>query len=279
MPTISELKEIQKNYEIVLQEDEKARRTWRKYSADLTQLFNMYDDSHELTKLNVIDYKQHLVTEGYKIRSINSKIISLNKFFNYCDLKELKVKQLKYQQTKSLQEVLTIADYKRLLRHAKAMGDHQTYMIMKILAETGIRIGELKYFTVENLDFYIQVNNKGKFRTIIVRQDLLRELRKYCKVHKITTGTLFEGDIKGKQVNESTIRRHMNKIAAKAHVKKTLVHPHMFRHFFAINYLNQNNNNVVELADILGHESIDTTRIYVRTTDQMKRKKLENMHY
>lgn len=277
--TKNEMSEELSEFVIGLKYDEKAIRTYRKYERDITQFLNSISHEREVKKEDVISYKHQLVTEGYKPSTINSKIISINKFFKYLELDELKVRQLKIQKTNSLKEVMTPADYKRLLRHAKKIGDDQIYLIMKILAQTGIRISELRYFTVENLDYYISVSNKGKIRNIIVRQDLYREIKKYCRLNGIKQGTIFEGKVKGHQMVESTIWRRMKKIAAAAKVKKSLVHAHSFRHLFAVLYLEQNNNNVLELADILGHESLDTTRIYTRSTDEIKRKKLENMKF
>lgn len=263
----------------MLQFDEKAQRTYKKYQCDVKQFIDSISHDDEITKEDVMNYKQKMLESDYKPVTINSKIISVNKFLKYIELKDYTVRQIKIQRTSSLSEVMTPTDYKRLLRIAKRNGDEQLYLIMKILAQTGIRISELRYFTVENLDYYIKVSNKGKIRTIIVRQDLYREIKKYCRVNKITSGTIFEGKKKGQQIVESTIWRRMKKISGQARVKKSLVHAHSFRHLFAVMYLEQNNNNILELADILGHESLETTRIYTRSTDKLKRKKLESMKF
>ena len=193
---------------------------------------------------------------------------------------DLRVKQLKVQRKSSLSDVLTPDEYKRLLRKAKAKGQLDTYYVMKVLANTGIRVGELKYFTVENLKSnYLQIDNKGKIRTVPIRQDLARELRKYCRDNKIKEGTIFPGKTKGKQMAVSTIWRRLQRLASELKIKKSKIHPHSFRHLFAKQFLKENTNGLAELADILGHESLETTRIYLVSTDAEKKKKLEGLKY
>ena len=146
---------------------------------------------------------------------------------------------------------------------------------------TGIRISELKYFRVENFGSnYIKAFNKGKERTIIVRQDLMRELKRYAREHHITEGFLFPSPVvKGQMIDVSTIWKHMKKIAGASRVKKSKVHAHSFRHLFAQVYLDTYPDNITELADILGHNSLDTTRLYTRTSDAQKRTKMERMNF
>jgi len=141
---------------------------------------------------------------------------------------------------------------------------------MKILSITGIRISELEYFTVENIQkYHFKVFNKGKEREILLTQELARELRKYCRDQHIREGKIFTLSI-------PTIWRQMKKTAGEAKVSLDKVHPHSFRHLFAKEFMEQY-NNVLDLADILGHRSLETTRIYTRSTLDEKRKKLENM--
>jgi integrase len=152
---------------------------------------------------------------------------------------------------------------------------------MKILAMTGIRISELRYFKVENMEtYYIKVHNKGKERTIIVRQDLMRELKRYAREQGIKEGYLFPSPVcKGQMINVSTVWRHMKKLAGASKVKKSKVHAHSFRHLFAQVFLNTYTDSITELADILGHKSLETTRLYTRTSDAQKRTKLEQMDF
>ena len=235
----------------------------------------------KITKDTMLRYKQHLGEIAGSTNSINVWIVTVNKFLKWLGHPELTLKKIKMQAKQSNEEVLSVSDYKRLLRFAKRENKVQLYYIMKILAMTGIRVSELQYFQVENLKSnYISVFNKGKERTIIVRQDLMRELRKYCRENGIRHGYLFPSpEVKGKMVNTSTIWRQMKAVAGHARVKKSKVHAHSFRHLFAQVFLETYSDNITELADILGHNSLDTTRLYTRTSDSQKRDKLERMKF
>lgn len=260
---------------------EYAETTLRQYKANVLKFIDWLDSNEEITKDTMLRYKMYLGTIAGSTSSINVWIVTINKFLKWLGLNDLTIKKIKMQSKQSVVDVLSIADYKRLLRFAKREGKHQLYYIMKILAMTGIRVSELQYFTVENLNSnYITVFNKGKERTIIVRQDLARELRKYSKEKGIKSGYIFPSKIvEGKMVNASTIWRQMKRIAGHAKVKKSKVHAHSFRHLFAQVFLETYSNNITELADILGHNSLDTTRLYTRTSDAQKRTKLEKMAF
>lgn len=235
----------------------------------------------QISKETIIRYKEHLRNESVKANTLNAWIVAVNKYLRWIGLSDMTVKKIKTQQTQSNEDVLSITDFKRLLRIAKRDGDMDLYYIMKILAMTGIRIIELKYFTVENLQSnYISVYNKGKDRRVILRQDLARELKHYAKEQGIHHGYLFPSPVvEGKMINPSTIWRHMKKTAGKARVKKSKVHPHSFRHLFAQIYLETYTDSITELADILGHSSLETTRLYTRTSDKQKKKKMEAMKF
>lgn len=262
-----------------LQEYEQS--TLDRYESNVTKFLDWLPDQTEITKELLIDYKEHLSNELGSTNTINTYIVETNKFLKWAGLKECVVKKIKMQSRQSNEDVLSLSDFKRLLRFAKRYGDHQMYYIMKILAMTGIRISELRYFKVENMEsYYIKVFNKGKERTIIVRQDLMRELKKYAREQGIKEGYLFPSPIiKGQMVNVSTIWRHMKRLAGAARVKKSKVHAHSFRHLFAQVFLNTYTDSITELADILGHKSLETTRLYTRTSDAQKRTKMEQMDF
>ncbi len=260
---------------------EYAQSTLNQYRANVQKFIDWLPEDEEITKDTMLKYKIYLGEVAGSTSSINTWIVEVNKFLKWLDQKDLCLKKIKMQSKQSNEEILTISDYKRLLRFAKRNGDHQLYYIMKILAMTGIRVSELRYFKVENLKSnYIDAFNKGKERTIIVRQDLMRELRHYCKDQGIKSGYIFPSAIvDGQMVNVSTIWRRMKRIAGLARVRKSKVHAHSFRHLFAQVFLNTYSNNITELADILGHNSLDTTRLYTRTSDSQKREKLEHMRF
>ena len=276
-----ELKEKLPLFLLEQSEDEKAQNTLKKYSRNIESFLEWLPDGAEVEKTIVIDYKSYLLNEKhFRTNTINNYIVSINKFLYWCGVENCKVKQLKKQHTASNSEILSLADYKRLLRFARRMGQEDTYLIMKIFAMTGIRIEELSFFTVENVKTnYIHVRNKEKERSIIIRQDLARELRAYCRDKGIKSGVIFYCATKGKMMAKSTIWRRMQKIAGVARVSKNKVHAHSFRHLFAKMFLEEYNGSIAELADILGHNSLETTRIYAKTTDEEKRRKLERIKF
>ena len=274
--------------------NEKSQKTLEHYE----YVVRMFVDSlgaGEVTKENIMFFKSELM-EKYKPKTISNYITIVNKFIKYVeimesngeyDLDDLKkhkskmtLKNIKVQQKASLEEVLEPEEFKRMLRVAKKNGEMNIYLIMKIIAYTGIRIEELKKITVEALKTnYIEVNNKGKIRNIILRQDLRKELIEYCENNGIKEGYIFPGRNPGTMLHQTTIWKRMKKIAGMCRgIKKSKVHAHSFRHLFAIKFMSEG-GDIGELADILGHASVDTTRIYTRTTDYMKRKILEKMKY
>lgn len=276
-----ELKEQLPLFLLEQSEDEKSQNTLKKYAHNIESFIEWIPDEAEIEKTLVIDFKRHLLDDlHFRTNTINNYIISVNKFLYWCGISDCKVKQLKKQHAASNSEILSLADYKRLLRIARRIGQEDTYLIMKILAMTGIRIEELSFFTVENMKTnYIHVRNKGKERSIIIRQDLAREIRQYCRDKSIRTGVIFSCMNKGRMMAKSTIWRRMQRIAGIARVSKNKVHAHSFRHLFAKLFLEEYNGSIAELADILGHNSLETTRIYAKTTDEEKRHKLERIKF
>ena len=277
----NELKEKLQEFLLEQLEEEKTSNTLKKYQHNIEMFLEWIPEEKEIDKATVIAFKQHLLEDlHFRTNTINNYVVSVNKFLFWCGIKDCKVKQLKKQNATSNSEILSLSDYKRLLRFAKRMNQDDTYLIMKILAMTGIRIEELSFFTVENMKTnYIKVRNKGKERTIIIRQDLAREIRQYCRNNNIKEGVIFFCTTKGKMMAKSTIWRRMKKIAGVAKVKKNKVHAHSFRHLFAKMFLEEYNGSITELADILGHNSLETTRIYAKTTDEEKRMKLEKLKF
>ena len=257
---------------------ELSKKTLHKYKADIQAFLDWLPDDIEITKKLMIDYKNHLKEKTNKSTSINRYITAIDKFVYWLGRKDLALEKVKSQIEYELDNVIDLTDYKRLLKQARKAGRKDTELIMRVLAGTGIRIEELKYFTVENLAPYIEVTNKGKTRSVPIRRELLHDLRTYCKENKIRSGTLFPGRIPGQQLTNSAIWKRFKKIAGAAKVKKEKVYPHSFRHFFALEYLEAGGLEI-ELADILGHSSLETTRIYVRATKERKREKMERMRY
>lgn len=286
--TLKDLESYIPEYVADLKEQEKTPETIRSYQNDLKSFFNFIrsevGEDTELTKMHVIDYKDSM-KESRSTATINRRVISLNKFFKHIGAEELTgTKPIKQQQKSSLENVITQADYERLLRcalepppQAKAKGikpDLQSWAIMQTLANTGIRFGELQYFTVEALSKAgkngdcITVLNKGKERNIPVSKDLQKLLKNYCEEKNIKNGYIF-GTRNGKPLENTYVTMKLKRIAGYARVSKDRVHCHNFRHLFGKTYM-QEIGRIDELADILGHSDIATTRIYSRTSNKEK---------
>ena len=278
----NDLKICLKNYVIDLKYDEKAKNSIDAYKRYANVFINFIDHDDDITKDDVIDFKDYLMNVlEYSASSINTIIVYVNKFLHYCDLDDFKVKKIKTTVNSTVDEIMDKSDYKRLLRYAKKLGMNDMYLLMKVLAMTGIRSEELKFFTYEKVkkSMYIQVRNKGKTRDIIIRQDLRRELLKYCDENEISSGFIFRSPVDHTKIlHRSTIFRRLKRIAGAARVKKSLIYAHAFRHFFSITYL-ENGGNQLNLKDILGHASLETTNIYSKRTREELRKQLENMKF
>lgn len=274
-------------------EDEKALRTIKHYRHVLTEFAHSLPD-REITKQDLISYKQNMI-ERFKPSTVNNYLVIINKYIRYLEImddpdysrRKLRkhesnnvLRLMKIQVKASIDDVLEPVDFKRMLRMAKKIGKMDIYYIMKIFAYTGIRAEELKVFTFENIQKnFIQVSNKGKTRNIILRSDLRRELLHYARDVGIESGTLFPGKIPGKMLNPSTIYKRLKKLGGKCRgIDLNKIHPHSFRHLFAIQFINEG-GELSELADILGHSNIQTTTIYTRTSDATKKKHLEALKY
>lgn len=269
-----------------LKYDEKATNTLKQYKTNVMKFIDWLPDDETITKDTTMKYKEHLRTITQSPKSMNIWIVSLNKYLRWLGHNDLTIKKYKMQEQSSNEESLTIADFKRLLRIANRIGNEQLYYIIKVLGMTGCRVGELKYFTVENLEKTprknIKVYNKGKDREIVIRQDLSRELKHFYKARGIESGFIFlsnDPNCKGKMPAVSTIWRQMQKVAGIARISKEKVHPHNFRHLFAQVFLDAYPENVLDLADLLGHNDLKTTRIYTKTSGEQKRMKLEKVKF
>lgn len=269
-------------------EQELSTRTIKKYERDIEDflVFGHIKSKEDINKNILLDYKSELKrihTKGNEviISSINNKIIIINKFLVFVfKNKEYNLKQIKEQVNYSNENMLSKEEYLRLLNWAKSTGKERLYFIMRVLAETGIRISELQYFNVENVisSAGIKVYNKGKQRTIELPKKLKKDLGLYCKENNINSGIIFKTR-SNKPLDNAYIYKEMQKLAGQARggLKKSKVHPHNFRHLFAFEYL-KNGGNVLNLADILGHSSIETTRLYTRADSKSNNDILEKMY-
>ena len=268
--------ELIKNFRRYLIEEEKATATVEKYIRDVNA-FAEWLGENILDKEAVLTYKENL-TKNYAPASVNSILASLNSFFAFNEWYHLRVKNLKIQRQifVNKDKELTKAEYERLLTAAKSKGNEQLYFLMQTICATGIRVSELRYITVESLKAQkAQINLKGKMRVIIVPKELCKMLLQYSKEHKITNGSVFVSK-NGKALDRSNIWKMMKALCESAGVSREKVFPHNLRHLFARTFYSLQ-KDIVRLADILGHSSVNTTRIYTMETGETHRRQIQNL--
>ena len=258
-------------------DNDKSVYTIEKYIRDVSKL-KVFTDINEITKETTAEYKNYLIRNGYSVRSINSMLSSVNALFEYLDRNDLKVKTIKMQRSVYCPEdkELTRAEYQRLCAAAKMKKNNRLELIIETVCSTGIRIGELKYITVESAKMgEAVVTLKGKTRFVFIPKELKRKLLRYASEQKIKSGMIFVTRT-GKAVNRTNVWRDMKNLCKDAGVKPEKVFPHNLRHLFARTFYNID-KDIAKLADILGHSSIDTTRIYIISTGAEHRRLIEKM--
>ena len=266
---------IQK-FKLYLYEEEKSENTIEKYMRDI-RLFCEWLGGKAVDKSAVLDYKKEMCKK-YMPKSVNSMLSSLNALFMYLNWYELKVKTLKIQRQifTNKDKELTKAEYERLLTVAKSKGNEQLYFLMQTICSTGIRVSELCYITVESLKAQrAQINLKGKTRIVLLPKELCKILLKYSKEQKITSGSVFVTR-NGKPLDRSNIWKMMKALCESAGVAREKVFPHNLRHLFARTFYSIQ-KDIVRLADILGHSSVNTTRIYTMETGETHRRQIQKL--
>lgn len=253
-----------KKFEDHLRQEEKSAATVEKYLRDVRQFLRFCGSRcNTPDKALTIAYKKHL-SENYAPASVNSMLVSLNCFLRFIGRSDCTVKLIKIQRQMFCRESkeLTTAEYKRLLKAAEGT---RLFYILQTICGTGIRVSELKFITVEAVNSGVaEVNMKNKRRVIFIPAELKKTLKKYIKKSGIKAGSVFvtKG---GKPVNRSNIWREMKALCQRANVAEEKVFPHNLRHLFARTFYSLD-KDIVRLADILGHSSINTTRIYTVET-------------
>ena len=260
-----------------MQLSEKSKNTIDKYLRDL-KAFIKFVGNVSVSKELVIVFKERLLTDGYAVRSINSMIASLNSFFTFAGREEFRIKTIKEQWTIfcSEEKELTKAEYSRLLYTAERNGNKRLSLILQTICGTGIRVSELKFVTVEAVKRgEAVVFCKGKRRSVFIVKALQKKLQQYIKERKIRTGSVFVTK-NGLPLSRTNIWRDMKKLCKEADVNPEKVFPHNLRHLFARVFYNIE-KDIAKLADILGHSSINTTRIYIISTGIEHRRRMEHM--
>ena len=263
-----------KNY---LREEEKSKSTIEKYIRDITALM-VWLGGRATDKTEILEYKEKIRSE-YAARSVNSIISSLNSFFDFVGWRDCKVKLLKIQKQIFADESkeLKKEECERLLKAALDSKNERLYYLMQTICATGIRVSELKFITVEAVALrQARINCKGKERVVLLPGELCRLLRKYIKKNKIVSGSVFVTK-SGRPLDRSNIWADMKKLCELAGVSKEKVFPHNLRHLFARTFYSID-KDIAHLADILGHASVNTTRIYIMETGETHRRQIEKMH-
>lgn len=270
-------KNIINRFERYLREEEKSENTIEKYLRDVNA-FSAYIGEGEIKKEAVIAYKNKLLSKDYAIRSINSMLASLNSLFAFLEWQECRVKSIKQQRQIYCSEdkELTKAEYMRLVNTAKQKGRARLNLIIQTICATGIRVSELAFITVEAVKHgEAVVSLKGKNRTIFIVRELQKKLLRYAAEQNINSGMIFVTRT-GKPVNRTNIWREMKSLCKEANVNPQKVFPHNLRHLFARTFYGIE-KDIAKLADILGHSSINTTRIYIISIGTEHRRRMENM--
>ena len=269
-------KEIILNFEKHLTAEEKASATLEKYIRDV-KAFCAWLDGRTVDKNEILNYKNELC-EKYSVSSVNSVISALNTFFAFCDWNELRIKAIKTQKQifSNKEKELTKQEYQRLLQTACNKGNERLFLLMQTICSCGIRISELKYITVESLKRErAEINCKGKRRSVFLPSDLCKMLKEYTHKKKIKSGPVFISKT-GKPLDRSNIWSDMKKLCREAGVSEKKVFPHNLRHLFARTYYS-NQKDIVRLADILGHNNINTTRIYTMENGDNHRRQIQKL--
>lgn len=224
----------------------------------------------------LLGFKRELQRRGYAVRSINSMLSAVNRFVRFCGHPEWRLRFLKVQRTTFADEgrELSRGEYLRLVQAACARGDEQLALVMQAICATGIRVSEIRAITVESLHRgMVEICSKAKVRTILLPKGLCAVLLGYCRRQRIASGSIFcRRD--GKAVNRFCIWRKMKALCGFAGVAPGKVFPHNLRHLFARCFY-QKHKDIVRLADILGHSSMDTTRIYTIKNSRTERQRLD----
>ena len=265
-----------KDFRTLLAQEEKAAGTIEKYCRDV-QGFLAFAGGKELTKELTLAYKEKLM-EKYAPVTVGSMLAALNVFLKKLGFHDCAVRMPKVQKEvfRSTEKDLEKDEYCILLRAAKRLGKIRLYYIMETLCATGIRISELKFITVRSLeDGCVKVCSKGKQRTVLLPAGLCRKLKSYVRQENITDGCVFITR-NGNPVDRSNIFHEMKKLCRYAGIEKKKVFPHNLRHLFAKTYYRAK-KDLSHLADLLGHSSINTTRIYTQVSDREHSRQIDSL--
>lgn len=264
-------------YKCSLISAEKSEATAEKYERALLTLHTWLGKANELNKERLLAWKRE-IAEHYAASTVNAMLAAVNGYLDYYNLSAYKVRPLKMQRRifRDKERELSRAEYLRLIETARHDGNERLALIMETLAATGIRISELRFITYEALKSgEATVNCKGKRRPVLLAKKLRKLLREYCGRQHVTGGPVFVTS-GGRPVDRSNIWHEMKRLCQNAQVDPGKVFPHNFRHFFAVVYYKVC-KDIAKLADLLGHASITTTRVYLMESCVTHQRQLERL--
>lgn len=262
-----------------LREEERAPSTIEKYRRDAGSFLAWLDGGH-VTKETVKRWREFLLARGLEPVTVNTKLSAINGLLHFLGWDECRIKFLKIQRRifREQSRELTKTEYARLLDTARQSGRTRLELLMETICSTGIRVSEVQYITVEAAQRgRAEIRLKGKIRTILLPGKLCRKLEKYAKKQKITSGEIFRTR-SGNSISRRQIWREMKSLCQRAGVAPSKVFPHNLRHLFASVFYRAS-RDIVKLADLLGHSSIDTTRIYLMTTGIEHQRQLDRLGF
>ena len=261
-----------------LEQSEKSPATVEKYTHDIRRLMDWLNGG-TVTAEKMRQWKKLLLAEGLSPRTVNTKICAFNKFATFMGWNDLRLKSLRVQRTmfRSKERELTRSEYEKLIKGAAESLGKQSALIIETIGATGMRVSEVKYLTLESVKRgSVEISLKGKIRTIILPDKLKRKLAKFADEREIKAGVIFMTR-NGNPVGRKQIWAQMKAAALKAGIQLGKVYPHNLRHLFARVYYKAT-RNLAELASLLGHSSMETTRIYLLTTEESHQKMLNCLH-
>ncbi len=246
----------------MVKDREVSKNTLTAYRQDLNALLQ-YAGNKGITKDLMLQYKEYLAA-NYKTETANRRLRTARQFLSMDGETAAAVKPVPVKRNLTPENLMTLSDFERMLRYADKLNRPRERAIMETLAGTGIRFNELQFITLEAVKAGVTtVQNKGAVRDVPL-QPVKKILTAYCKEQGITSGIIFRTRC-GNPISNSQLSRELKRIAGAARVSKARIHPHGFRHLFAVNYL-ESGGNTMELKNILGHQSLETTSIYTRLT-------------
>ncbi len=260
-----------------LQSNERAPGTIEKYLRDVSA-FRIWLGNRSVTKELTAEWKERLLENNHAPVTVNSMLAAVNSFFRFAGWEDCQVKFLKLQRRlfRDAGRELSRAEYERLVETAANLSRPRLALLMEAICGTGVRVSEVRYLTVEAVQAgRADISLKGKIRTILIPNKLCRKLLKYARKQKITSGEIFLTR-SGKGMSRRQIWAEMKSLCERAGVEPSKVFPHNLRHVFAAAFY-KSCKDIVRLADVLGHSSVETTRIYLLTTGVEHTQMLERL--